>query len=487
MSDLNPYAGLQPEEVWKHFLALNRIPRPSGQEAAACAYVREVAAAAGAAAESDAAGNVVVRVPATPGREQAPLVAVQSHLDMVCEKRPDVAHDFAVDPIRPRVEGDRVYATGTTLGADNGIGAAMALALLTTPGLEHGPLELVFTVEEETGLTGAMGLEPGFVHARKLINLDSEDPREITIGCAGGSGFTLRFPVSREPAPEGWDARELTIEGLRGGHSGVQIHEPLANAIKLLVEILRRVDDAGIPFRLATVTGGNAHNAIPRDACAVLALPDQQVDAFAAVMDQAQADLRQRWLADEPGLKISVLPLPAVEPVSTAEQTTALLKLLEELPHGVLRMSETFAGKVETSSNLAMARTEADHVSIATSSRSFVAEALEQVQEQIRATAERAGAEAELREGYPAWQPDPHSSLLRVTEQAFREVNGHPAEVQVIHAGLECGVIAANLPGMEAVSFGPLIRGAHTPEEYVSIPSVETSWRLLLAVLRSVQ
>ena len=238
MEEMDVYHGLEPRGLWTHFAALNRIPRRSGREAAAREYVQRVAAAAGASWSQDERGNTVVRVAGTPGAEDAPVVAVQAHLDMVCEKRPEVEHDFDRDPIRPRVEGDQVYAGGTTLGADNGIGAAAALALLTERDLEHGPLELIFTVEEETGLYGAMALDPSLVQARMLVNLDSEDPRELTIGCAGGAGTVLRVPVTTDVTPKGWRGQDLVLSGLKGGHSGVQIHEPLANALKLLTSTL---------------------------------------------------------------------------------------------------------------------------------------------------------------------------------------------------------------------------------------------------------
>ena len=485
MSEQPVYAGLEPAEVWRHFGALNAIPRPSRREQQAIDYVLQIAAAAGAAAEVDPRGNAIVRVPATPGREGHPTVAIQAHLDMVCEKRPEVEHDFETDPILPRRDGDRIYASGTTLGADNGIGAAMALAALTDPTVEHGPLELLFTVEEEIGLNGAAALRPEDVSARLLINLDSEDPKEITVGCAGGGGVVFTLPVTREPAPEGWEGRQLTVAGLKGGHSGVQIHERLANAIKLLVDALHTATERHLPFRLSAVSGGNAHNAIPRDASALLAAPSDQLTALSEAVDDTLSHLRDEWHDDEPDLEIRLLALPAADPVLTQAQHDALFSLLLELPHGVREMSSDFPGKVETSTNLAMLRTEADAITIATSSRSFVNEELDRLQEAIRARGEAAGATADLREGYGPWEPDPHSRLAKVAEQVYAEVFGHSAEVQVIHAGLECGVIVSHLPGMEAVSFGPLIRGAHTPEEHVYISTVESSWKLLAALLRA--
>lgn len=487
MSTSAVYAALQPAEVWRHFGELNGIPRPSRQEAAARGYVLQVAREYGADASQDAYGNVVVRVPASPGRELDPVVAIQAHLDMVCEKRPGVAHDFTTDPIRPRIEGDRVYASGTTLGADNGLGAAMALATLTSPGLDHGPLELVFTVEEEIGLNGANELDPTLVQARLMINLDSEDPEELTVGCAGGSGVVFRLPLNLEPAPAGLLGVRLEVSGLKGGHSGVQIHEPLANAIKLLVEALDELVERGVPFRVASITGGNAHNAIPRDASALLAVPADQVGVVEASVAELSAHLRTEWQTDEPGLQLSVAEVSSPERVLPVAEADALIALLRELPHGVRQMSEVFPGKVETSANLATVRMDDTSMTVAASTRSFLVSELGRLQHQLQEIGERAGAVLESRPAYPAWEPNANSELLRITERVYEAVFGHPAQVQVIHAGLECGVIAAKLPGMDAISFGPLIRGAHTPEEYVDIPSVEAIWRLLAALLAALK
>ena len=479
-----PYAGLEPAEVWRHFSALNGIPRPSGAEAAVCAYVERIAAEYGAEAARDARGNVVVRVPAAQNGENAPVAAVQAHLDMVCEKRPGVQHDFAKDPIRPRVEGDTVYATGTTLGSDNGIGAACALALLTDRTLRRGPLELIFTVEEETGLHGARELDPALVSARLLVNLDSEDPRELTVGCAGGAGAVLELSVETEPAPAGWLMYEVMVSGLKGGHSGVQIHEPLANAIKLLMATLDQARAAGIDFALAGIRGGNAHNAIPRDAVAVILIPADAVEPLRAAVAQSEAEFLKQWGEHEPGLAVRVGPLD-VEPgqVLMPAARERLLALLTKLPHGVLKWSAVFPGKVETSSNLAQINTQGSQVEIGTSSRSFVTEELEAVQQAIATAGREAGAEIRARDGYPGWEPDPNSRLLQVTRAVYAREFGTEPEVQVIHAGLECGVIVSKLPGMEAISFGPRIEGAHTPEEHVYISTVVTTWRLLTALL----
>ena len=477
MADQYVYAGLEPAELWRHFYGLNVNPRPSRHEGLVRAYVEQVAAAAGASHTRDERGNVVVRVPATPGRENSPTVAIQAHLDMVCEKRPDVQHDFFADPIRPQVLGDFVYASGTTLGADNGIGAAAALATLTTPGLLHGPLELIFTVEEEIGLNGARELDKSLVKARWMINLDSEDPRELTVGCAGGAGAILRLPLQWEDTPTGWMGREIVVSGLKGGHSGVQIHERLANAVKLLVRAVPHM------VSIASVRGGNAHNAIPRDASALIALPPDEAATVGAWVETVETLLQVEWAKDEPGLRLEIREVAVPAQVLTADCRGRALDLLGALPHGVLAWSEAFAGKVETSSNLAQVSTTDSELVIATSTRSFVNASTEAVQQGVWAVGVVAGAEVDLREGYPGWEPNRDSRLLAVSCHVFQDLFGEPADVQVIHAGLECGVIVAKFPGMEAVSFGPRIDGAHTPEEHVHIPSVERTWRLLTGLL----
>lgn len=484
----HPYSGLEPVELWRHFALLNQTPRPSGHEAASVSLVMQEAAQAGARWKKDDAGNIVVYVPARNGGDaSAPVVAIQSHLDMVCEKRPDVTHDFNLDPIRPRRNGDVITATGTTLGADNGIGAAAALAFLTTPGLKHGPLELLFTVEEETGLYGAMGLDASLLSAQYMINLDSEDPAELTIGCAGGAGTTLHLPIAWEMPPSGWQNCAIVVSGLKGGHSGVQIHEPLANAIKLLAETLELAIEEGgeadAELRIAAVSGGTAHNAIPRDAVATIIVSPGNVPSLETAVRRAQETLDQRWSAHEPNFALEVKPATAPTQVMTRKSGTDLLELLSSLPHGVQTMSDTFEGKVETSTNLCAVETTETEVAISTSTRSFVNAELQKTQAKIQVLGAEVGATAEVRDGYPGWEPDADSKLLRITEEVYAQVMGKPAQVQVIHAGLECGVIVSKMPDLEAISFGPLIRGAHTPEESVTISSTQDTWKLLVALL----
>lgn len=479
------YRGLEPAEVWRHFAALNRIPRPSGQEQAALTYVREAAKSAGCSVREDSIGNLVVEVPARGAEPGAPAVAVQAHLDMVCERRPEVTHDFERDPIRPRRVDGRIYASGTTLGADNGLGAAMALALLTTSSLRHGPLDLLFTVQEETGLIGAMSLDPALLQARLLINLDSEEPGELIVGCAGGGTSALRLKTPLSPVPEDAAAMEVRLGGLHGGHSGVQIHEPLANAIKLLTALLLQGIEENGELRLISFGGGNARNAIPRDAVARLCGPAREISALEQSLRAGLDRLRAIWAQDEPGLTLQVEAIDTPPEAMEREESEALLALLDELPHGPLEMSSLYPGKVQTSANLAVVTGQAGALEIVVSVRSFRTADIRRIMDDIAATAAGAGAELKESEIYGGWEPDPGSPLTAVAEQAAAQIYGHPPRIDVIHAGLECGAIAARVPGLQAISFGPRIRGAHTPEEWVEIATVEETWRLLTRLLSS--
>lgn len=476
------YTGLQPAEVWRHFAALNGIPRPSGHEAAAREYVQRIAAEYGAETQRDARGNCVVRAAASVGRENGPRVALQSHLDMVCEKRPEIAQDFSTDPIRPRRDGDWIFASGTTLGADNGLGAAMMLAALTDDSLVHGPLELLFTVEEETGLFGAAEMDPALLSASMLLNLDSEDPDEITVGCAGGAGATLTWHAPRVPSGEA-PPLGLKVSGLAGGHSGIQIQEPLGNAIKLVTELLHAVAEA-TPVQIVCIEGGNAHNAIPRDASATLYVRDEA--AARAAFEAARVTLLERWHPTEPFLAVELTQAAQGAPEAwTIEASATLVELLRELPHGVLQMSKVFEGKVETSANLAVARTdiESGSAEIHVSVRSFRDGEMHRVLDEVKAKATRFGATCEVRDGYPGWEPQSDSVLLERAREAFTHTQGREPIVHVVHAGLECGLLVRKKAGLEAISFGPLIRGAHTPEECVQIASVAASWSLLARLL----
>ena len=477
------YENLEPAAVWKQFAALNAIPRPSGAEDAARAYVQQLAAERQARWDTDARGNIVVQLPASDARTDAPTVVLQSHLDMVCQKRPNVHHDFAVDPIVPRREGDKIYASGTTLGADNGLGAAMMMAILAEDNLQHPALELLFTVEEETGLFGAAELEPELVKGRLMINLDSEDPDEITIGCAGGAGTSLFLPLTREALADSsrW---EIVVGGLAGGHSGVEIGKPLGNAIKILVAVVGAARIGAPESRLISIEGGTAHNAIPRDASSHVAISDAQHAAFERAFEVRAAQIKAQWKQDEPNLTITLSPSDSVSQPINAAGTTTILEMLRALPHGVAAWSERYEGKVQTSSNLAEVQTREDEIEVHVSNRSFVASDIANLQESEANLGKAAGAHVVAREGYPGWEPRDESPLREKTIAVYRRVMGREPVVEVVHAGLECGLLSEKLPDLDAVSFGPLIRGAHTPEEWASIQSTREMWDVLTELLK---
>lgn len=479
----SPYEGLEPQELWKHFAALSAIPRPSGHEGAARAYVQEVAESTRASFAVDEAGNTVVRVPARGADDQAPTVAVQTHLDMVSEADPGVFHNFLADPIVARREGDSIYATGTTLGADNGIGVAAALALLTQPAGNHGPLELVFTVGEEVGLLGALALDPTLISARSLLNLDTEDPESFTIGSAGATDLVVTLPAAFQPVPRTSVGRRVEVEGLRGGHSGVEINEHLANALRLLRDLLTSVADLGVPLRLSSLSGGSSRNAIPRSAAAELVIEAADLELFEPAFAKAREAANEYWGPTEPGLTVNLIDIAPPGQMLAEEPAARWLRLLGELPHGVISMSSFFPGTVETSCNLAMTSLESGPIQIHLNARSLHAERLADARERIESLAARAAARVEIAGGYAPWTPAPGSPLVKLASETFRNLFGHDPRIEVIHAGLECGVISSKIPGMHAVSFGPRIDGLHTPDEHVSIPSVAATWDLLTALL----
>ncbi|MEA2601574.1 MAG: dipeptidase [Acidobacteriota bacterium] len=477
-------AELEPRPLWKHFDELLTIPRPSKHEERARSYVIRAAEAKGLRHWEDAVGNVVVEKPASPGKEGAPVVVLQGHLDMVTEKNAGTVHDFFKDPILPRRDGDWVRATGTTLGADNGIGAATLLAILDADDLVHGPLELLFTVDEETGLTGALDLDPAALalKGRLLLNLDSEEEGSVTIGCAGGSTTRLTLPLETAPAPQGTAALDVKLSGLKGGHSGMEIHLQRGNASKLLARVLFAAAQQ-TPFHLVSFAGGNKHNAIPREAAARVVVPNASRDAFQSAAEQEITAIAAEIRPADPDVKLEIADAPAPERAWTIAATRRALDLLNTLPHGVLAMSYDIHDLVETSTNLATVTSTDDSLSILMSTRSSVATAMRAAKRRFRAIAELAGAELEETEGYPGWKPELASPLLARFQQVHRRLIGKDAEILAVHAGLECGILREKLPGMDAISFGPIIKGAHSPDEGVKIDSVGRFWELLKAVL----
>ena len=474
---------LSPQSVWGHFTSLAAIPRPSGHEERAVAFVTRIGEKLGVAPVKDARGNVVLRIPATPGREKAQTLILQTHLDMVCEKNRDVTHDFDRDPIALRLAGEWISANGTTLGADNGIGVAAALAAATDPAVKHGPLELLFTLDEETGLTGAKELDPKILAGKMMLNLDSEEDGVIFVGCAGGEDTLIDVkPTFRSAAFQG-SALRLEVSGLRGGHSGLNIVENRGNALKLITRIIAALIDEGVAFDLASISGGSKHNAIPREAEAII-VPDPAVTArLSEVIAKQLAGFKIELAKIDDGLHVSFTPCPDPARVLALTDRDRLVRLLLALPHGVLGMSQDIPGLVETSSNLAVVKEDKGAIRVVTSSRSSVAPSLAYVLTQVRAAAELAGASVTLKDGYPGWKPNMDSKALAVVRAVYKKRWNKEPHVTAIHAGLECGLLGEKIPGLDMVSFGPQIEGAHSPDERINVPSVERFWGALTEVL----
>lgn len=478
-------AELEPQALWKHFDELLKIPRPSKKEEQARRYVLDVAGRKGLRHREDATGNLVVEKPASPGKEGSPIVILQGHLDMVTEMNSGTKHDFDRDPIIPRRDGDWVKATGTTLGADNGIGACAMLAVMEADDVVHGPLELLFTVDEETGLTGAMALDAEAIalKGRLLLNLDSEEENAVTIGCAGGSTSLLTLSQETAPSPEGTVALAVKVSGLKGGHSGMEIQLQRGNAVKLLARALFAAAQQA-PLHIASYQGGNKHNAIAREASAVVVLPKDGQDAFTTAVQQEIAAAREEIKRADPGLAVEISEASPPERVWTQGASRKALDLLNALPHGVLAMSLDIEDLVETSTNLATAASSNGSLTLMLSTRSSVGSAMRATRRRIRAFAELAAAEIEENEGYPGWKPDLDSSLLARFREVHRRKTGTDPELKAVHAGLECGILGEKFPGMDRISFGPIIEGAHSPDERVKIDSVGRFWDLLKEVLK---
>ena len=477
----NPLNGLNPQLLWKHFAKILTIPHCSGNEKPLGDYVLSVAASLGLPGKRDKVGNVLVSKPATAGRENAVGVILQGHLDMVCEKNSDKVHDFCKDPIQAEIRGEWVYAQGTTLGADNGIGLASALAVMEDKSLVHGPLEFLFTVDEETGLTGANKIQKGFLKGKMLLNLDSEDEGTFTIGCAGGADSTLVLALDRKKTASK-NLFKLHLSGFRGGHSGLDINQGRGNAIKLLARVLGQAQ-ATARFELVSLEGGSKHNAIPREAVALLACPPTQVRALAAAIKKAFDKVHVEYKTVEAEAKYSFEPVSGKDFALTQDCQRRLFDFLASLPHGVVTMHPEIAGLTETSTNLAIVKTGKKEFEVLCSSRSSVASALEATRDVIKSVCALAGARATLKDGYPGWMPNLASPLLKNLKEIYSKTFGKEAEVVAVHAGLECGIIGEKFPGMDMISFGPTMKNPHSPEEHVHIGSVERFWTFLTTAI----
>ena len=474
---------LQPSLVWEIFDQITAVPRPSKHEERIIEYLVEFAQKHSLDYSRDDIGNVVIRKPATPGYESKPTVVLQSHMDMVCEKNSDTVHNFDTDPIRTKIEDGWVKAEGTTLGADCGIGMAAALALLVDPTVEHGAIEALFTVDEETGLTGAFNLGEGMLSGKYLINLDSEDEGEIFIGCAGGVDTLASFDYTVETLDGEYEYYRIAVSGLKGGHSGDDIDKGLGNANKILANFL--YDAQRYDIRLGMFDGGNLRNAIPREAYAVVAVPEHTALLFETALAQYVAAVKALYAPTEPNLNFAVSQA-AVQPVIDTDAQLGLLAALVGLPNGVLAMSQTMKGLVETSTNLASVKFVGSQIVVTTSQRSSVERAKRDAMHSIEAVLALAGATVEHSDGYPGWTPDPSSALLATTVAAYRELFDAEPKVRAIHAGLECGLFLEKYPHLEMVSFGPTLRGVHSPDERLEISTVDKFWKLLLEVLKKI-
>ena len=474
---------LKPASVFYYFEEICKVPRPSKREEKIIAYLKAFGREHGLETKTDEVGNVLIKKPATPGKENLKTVILQSHIDMVCEKNSDVEHDFLIDPIETVVDGEWLKAKGTTLGADNGIGVATELAILAATDIEHGPLECLFTVDEETGLTGAFALKPGFMTGDILINLDSEDEGELFIGCAGGANTTAEFTYQPVSAPQDCFYFRVTVKGLTGGHSGDDINKGRANANKLLNRFLTQLASKYILY-LCEIDGGNLHNAIPREAQALCAVPMKDKESVRVDLNIYTAELENEYAATEPNLRTE---LSSESPCKEAiDMTTAghLLRAVYAVHNGVYAMSQDIPGLVETSSNLAsIKQVEGNKIKIVTSQRSSILSSRKDMSEMIRSAFLLGGAEVITGDGYPGWKPNTDSPVLKIAIDSYKKLFGVEPKVKAIHAGLECGLFLEKYPSLDMVSFGPTLRGVHSPDERMLIPTVDKFWRHLLDVL----
>ena len=476
---------LQPKMLFEYFAQICEIPHGSKNEEKISLFLQEFGKNLGLETVADAAGNVLIKKPATPGYENRKTIILQSHMDMVCDKRADVEHDFKTDPIKTYVDGEWLKAQGTTLGADNGIGVAASMAVLADNTLKHGPINCLFTVDEETGLTGAEALDAEMLQGDILLNLDSEDEGEIFIGCAGGVCNYAEFKYFWNIISGDLFFMKAEISNLTGGHSGDDINKGRANANKLLNRFLCRVAEK-YEFYLCDIAGGSLHNAIPREASAVFAVQSADKESVRVDFNVFAAEVQEEFAATDPNMR---LVLQSTEPMHRSfdkDTTEKLLKSLRAVFNGVFAMSQDVPGLVETSSNLASVRNNGENtITITTSQRSSIISARDNVSDCVRAAFELGGANVVTKGHYPGWKPNVNSEILKVACDEYKKMSGEEAKIKAIHAGLECGLFLEKAPHLDMISFGPTMRGVHSPDEKLSIPSTERFWKHLSAILEN--
>jgi len=477
---------LEPKLVWNFFYDVTQIPRPSKKEEKMIAYLLDFAKKHNLEAKKDKAGNVLITKPATPGKENTATIVLQSHVDMVAEKNSGVDHDFENDPIETIIDGDGVKANGTTLGADNGIGVAAQLAVLASNDIAHGKIEALFTVDEETGLTGANALEKGFLTGNTLINLDTEEEGQIYIGCAGGKGTRAYFKYKLKDAPKKYFWFKVQVKGLRGGHSGSDIDRGFGNANKILTRFLHALSGKRYGLVLSEIKGGNLHNAIPREALAVAGIKEKYREDARVKLNTFLATLQNEYKDVEPGLDIVLESVQPPSNIINRKTTASLILSLYACPHGVIGMSRDIPGLVETSTNLASVKMlENQLIEVGTSQRSSVESKKTDIVNRVSSVFELAGAKVTHNDGYPGWQPNPNSEILKLAKSEYKTLYNKQAKVKAIHAGLECGLFLEKYPELDMISIGPDMTDVHSPDEKMKISSVKKWWDFLLKILEN--
>ncbi len=476
---------LEPKALWKHFYSLTQIPRPSKKEGKVIEFMKKFGEDLGLETIVDEVGNVIIKKPATEGMENRKGVILQGHLDMVPQKNADTDHDFEKDPIDAYVDGEWVTARGTTLGADNGMGVAAAMAVLESKDLVHGPIEALFTIDEETGMTGAENLKPGLLDGDILLNMDSEDEGELYIGCAGGVNTNGELEYKEEDVPKGMAAFKVTVKGLKGGHSGLDIHLGRGNANKIMNALLTTAASK-YGLRVAEISGGNLRNAIPREAFATVVVPEDKKELFQKFVEEFDALVKDEFKDTDAGVEVTAESTDMPAKIIDEDSQKAMFKAVADCPNGVIAMSKEVEGIVETSTNLAIVKSENGKIEIATLQRSLVDEGKDKLAADVRAAFENAGFKAESSGDYPGWKPNPDSPILKEMKEIYNNKFGKVPEVKVIHAGLECGLLGSVYTNWDMISFGPTIRSPHSPDEKVNIATVQKFWDFLVETLKHV-